>query len=73
MSLQVTSPYDGASVANLPYDSHADIERIAMIGDKKWEEWMAKFCGPFTQAEIKYFDHEEAANASPWLEEGLGA
>ncbi|MEM7143543.1 MAG: STAS/SEC14 domain-containing protein [Verrucomicrobiota bacterium] len=50
---------------------HADIERIAMIGDKKWEEWMAKFCGPFTQAEIKYFDHEDAANAAPWLAEGL--
>ena len=26
---------------------HADISRLAMVGDKKWEEWMATFCRPF--------------------------
>ena len=29
-----------------------DIERLAMVGDKKWEQWMATFCRPFTRAEI---------------------
>ncbi len=24
----------------------ADVERIALVGDKKWEEWMAKVCEP---------------------------
>jgi hypothetical protein len=24
------------------------IERVAMVGDKKWQEWMAAFCKPFT-------------------------
>ena len=26
------------------------IKRIAMVGDKKWEKWMAKVCKPFTMA-----------------------
>ena len=38
------------------------IERIALVGEKKWEEWMAKVCKPFTMAKIKYFD---AANSTP--------
>lgn len=38
---------------------HADIARIAMMGDKKWEQWMAKVCRPFTGANIKYFDVSE--------------
>jgi hypothetical protein len=47
-----------------------DIERLAMVGDKKWEEWMAKFCGPFTKARIRYFDQSEADKARSWIAEG---
>ncbi|MGI9241292.1 MAG: STAS/SEC14 domain-containing protein [Verrucomicrobiales bacterium] len=65
----------GALWEDIKFDSkhHSDLERIAMVGDKKWEEWMAKFCGPFTQAEIKYFDHESIEQASTWLGDGLAA
>lgn len=42
-----------------------DIERIAMVGDKKWQEWMAKVCKPFTKASVEYFDDTDAAFA--WL------
>ena len=45
----------------------ADIERLAMIGDKKWERGMATFCKPFTKATIRYFDHAESAQARKWL------
>jgi hypothetical protein len=48
-----------------------DIERIAMIGEKTWEEWMAKVCKPFTRATIRYFDHAEADQARAWIVEGL--
>ena len=44
------------------------IERIALVGDKKWEEWMAKVCKPFTMAQIKYFDASEVEAAWSWLE-----
>jgi len=46
---------------------HADIARIAMVGDKKWEQWMAKVCAPFTGANIKYFDLAEVDDAKAWI------
>ena len=44
-----------------------DIERLAMVGEKKWEKGMAVFCRPFTTAEIRYFDRSEAEQAHQWL------
>jgi hypothetical protein len=46
-----------------------DIEKLAMVGDKKWEEGMAVFCKPFTKAKIKYFAHADLAEAKQWLAE----
>ena len=45
------------------------IERIALVGEKKWEAWMAKVCKPFTIAKIKYFDFAELDAAKTWLAE----
>ena len=45
------------------------IDRIAMIGDKKWEQWMARVCKPFTLAKIRYFDVSEIDAAKAWLAE----
>ena len=45
------------------------IERIAMVGDKTWEKWMAKVCKPFTMAKIKYFDAAQFDEAKAWLAE----
>ncbi len=47
----------------------ADIERLAMLGETKWQEGMAKFCKPFTRASIRYFDHVDAVAARKWLDE----
>jgi hypothetical protein len=47
----------------------ADIERLAMIGDKQWQKGMAIFCKPFTKAKIRYFDHADAGAARKWLGE----
>jgi hypothetical protein len=48
----------------------ADIERLAMVGDKRWQHGMATFCKPFTTATIRYFDHADAEGARKWLGEG---
>jgi hypothetical protein len=45
------------------------IEKLALVGEKTWEEWMAKVCKPFTMAEIKYFDASKIDDAWAWLEE----
>jgi len=47
----------------------ADIERIAMVGEKQWQHGMATFCKPFTKAMVRYFDHADAAKARKWLGE----
>ena len=46
-----------------------DIERLAMVGEKKWQQGMATFCKPFTTATIRYFDHADSAEARKWLGE----
>jgi hypothetical protein len=45
------------------------IERIALVGDKTWEKWMAKVCKPFTMAKIQYFDASQIEAAKKWLAE----
>lgn len=47
-----------------------DIERLAMVGDRKWEAGMAAFCKPFTTATVRYFDESEMEAARSWIEEG---
>ena len=47
----------------------ADIERLAMVGETKWQHGMATFCKPFTTATIRYFDRANAAEARQWLGE----
>ncbi|MGA2904529.1 MAG: STAS/SEC14 domain-containing protein [Candidatus Korobacteraceae bacterium] len=49
-----------------------DIERLAIIGENKWEKGMAAFCKPFTTAKVRYFDHTNAAEARDWLVQQLG-
>ena len=51
----------------------ADIERLALVGDSKWEAGMATFCKPFTTASIRYFDESKTAEAESWIREGLAA
>jgi hypothetical protein len=45
------------------------IDRIALVGEKSWEKWMAAVCKPFTMAKIRYFDASELAAAQAWLAE----
>ena len=47
----------------------ARIKRIAIVGDKAWEKWMAAVCKPFTLATVRYFDVAEIEAAKAWLAE----
>ena len=51
---------------------YSDFERIAMVGDRKWEEWIVSFCKPFTKANVKYFDKSEVVSAWMWLKNEAG-
>ena len=45
------------------------IERIALVGEKTWEKWMATVCKPFTMAKLRYFDASQVDAAKAWLAE----
>jgi hypothetical protein len=67
--------FHGWDVAALWQDMKFDlkhfrhIERLAMLGDKKWEKGMSVFCKPFTTAKIRYFDIGESEAAYTWIQE----
>jgi hypothetical protein len=49
-----------------------DMERLAMVGENRWEEWMTKLAKPFMRGvEIKYYDHSQIQEAWGWLREGV--
>ncbi len=47
-----------------------DFERIAMVGDKGWEHWMALMAKPFLlSGKVRYFNRENLQDAWDWLRE----
>ena len=61
----------GAAWEDLKFElkHFADIERLAAVGDMKWQHGMVEFFKPFTMATIRYFDHTDIAEAREWLSE----
>jgi hypothetical protein len=49
----------------------AHIERLALVGERKWEAGMAVFCKPFTTASTRYFDVSKSEEAVKWVHEGI--
>jgi SpoIIAA-like len=49
---------------------YRSFDRIAMVGDRKWEKWMVTLCKPFTKAKVKYFDASDVDAAWNWIGEG---
>lgn len=45
-----------------------DLERLAVVGDKKWEEIMTGFVDLITKAHVRYFDESQRRAAYEWVE-----
>lgn len=60
---------------DIKFDAHhfSNIERLAIVGENKWEAGMAIFCKPFTTAKVRYFDVSSSEKASIWIHEGIAA
>lgn len=43
--------------------------KIAVVGDKKWEEWATKATGFFTNSEARFFEPHEKEEAKQWIQE----
>lgn len=44
-----------------------EFEKVAIFGNKKWQENTAKICSWFISGEVKYFESESAALAQRCL------
>lgn len=44
-----------------------DMGRVAIVGDRGWQEWGTRLSKPFFKAEIRYFNRDQAAAARAWL------
>jgi len=44
-----------------------DIEKVAIVGNKKWEKWMRSIMKPFSKARVKYFDLDDRQTAFEWI------
>lgn len=63
--------WDGSALwDDIKFDArhYKDIDRLAMVGDKKWEKGMSLFCRPFTTAKIRYFAQDAIAEARAWID-----
>lgn len=45
----------------------ADFKKVAIIGDRKWLDWLTVMASPFTTAKIKYFEPHQKAQAMEWV------
>lgn len=55
----------------LAFKHYEDIERIAVIGESRWEKGMTVLAKPFTAADVRYFDVQERDVAEGWIREGM--
>ncbi len=59
----------GAAWDDFRFGATHAVERVAMVGDKTWEKWMAKIGSFFVSDEVKYFDFSELSDAESWIEQ----
>jgi len=55
--------------AKLGIRHFSNIERLAMVGETRWQHGMAIVCKPFTKATVRYFDQADRASAHAWVAE----
>ncbi len=48
-----------------------DFERIAIVGDKAWEHWIALLAKAFTHARVRYFALSDRNAALDWLRQNV--
>lgn len=46
---------------------HDDMDRVAIVGDRRWQEWGTRLSSPFFKAEMRYFDRDQKPEAETWL------
>jgi hypothetical protein len=48
---------------------HDKIDKMAIVGDKRWQKWLTALADPFYANDAKFFHPEETDQAWAWLRE----
>ncbi len=48
---------------------YADVERLAMVGDERWEAWVAKATDFLAPGDVRFFDAARLDEAWAWVRE----
>ncbi len=48
---------------------HDKIDKMAIVGDKRWEKWLTALADPFYAKEAEFFHPDETDKAWAWLRE----
>ena len=78
MLIELLPDFAGWDLAGLWRDLKFDIRhkdrfgRIAIVGDKKWEEWGMKLFDPLFRAEMCFFPTDRLDEAEAWARNGSG-
>ncbi len=46
-----------------------DLERFALVGDARWQEWAPRLADVLTQGEARYFDNSQLEEAWDWIQQ----
>lgn len=79
MVIELAPDFSGWDLGGLWRDLKFDMKhkdkfgRIAIVGNKTWEEWGTKLSDPFfPSAEIRFFEPAEISKAEAWAQAGQG-
>jgi hypothetical protein len=53
--------------AKLGFRHFSDFERLVVVGDKRWEEWITRLVQPFTLADVRFFEPVDMEKALTWI------
>ena len=61
--------WDDARTNEYTWEHDADITKLALVGDRKWEESTLAFAGhPVTAKDVQFFDPRQLDEARAWLD-----
>ncbi|NCP11727.1 MAG: STAS/SEC14 domain-containing protein [Sphingomonadales bacterium] len=75
MLIELTSDFAGWDISGIWRELKFDIRhknkfgRIAIVGDRKWEEWGTKLSDLFFRADIRFFEADQNLAADAWVRE----
>lgn len=76
MVIELAPDFGGWDLGGLWRDLKFDLRhkesfgRIAIVGDRKWEEWVTWVIDPLFRAEMQFFDPSERQVAETWARTG---